>query len=90
MALCPAATNAAGERVGIEIARDEGRNEVGQFHPGVGGLKDLGRRPLAMQDLRPVPLAAIGAAALVEILVADLLGLLRDLGRLGVAGVVFP
>ena len=88
--LVPRRANAAGERVGIEIARDEGGNEVGQFHPGVGGLEDLGRRPLAMQDLRPVPLAAIGAAALVEILVADLLGLLRDLGRLGVAGVVFP
>ena len=72
MALCPAAQMPRGS-VGIEIARDEGGNEVGQFHPGVGGLKDLGRRPLAMQDLRPVPLAAIGAAALVEILLADLL-----------------
>ena len=88
--LVPRRTNTAGERVGIEIAGDKGRNEVGQFYPGVSGFEDLGRRPLAVQDLRPVPLAAIGAAALVEVFLANPLGLLRDLGRLGVAGVVFP
>ena len=36
-------------------------HEIGQFDPGVGGRKHLRRGPLAVQDLRPVPLAAVRA-----------------------------
>ena len=43
-----------------------------------------------MQDLRPVPLAAVSAAALAQVAVGILPGLVGDLGRLGMAGVVLP
>ena len=62
--------DAARQRVGIEIAGDESRDEVGQFDPGVGGREHLRGGALAVQDLRPVPLAAVRAAALGQIAVA--------------------
>ena len=65
-------------------------HEIGQLDPGVRRGEDLRGGPLAVQDLRPVPLAAVGAAALGQVAVARSGGLLGDLGGLGVAGVVLP
>ena len=61
--------DAARHRIGIGLAREKGRDEVGQLDPGVGRVEDLRSRPPAVQDLGPVPLAGIDAAALGQVAV---------------------
>ena len=66
------------------------RDEVGQLDPGVGRGEDLRGGPLAVEDLGPEPLGAVGAAALRQVRGLRIAGLLGDLRRLGMAGVVLP
>ena len=88
--LVPGRTNATQHPARFQIAGNEGGDEVGQFHPGGGRGEHLGSGSLAVQDLRPVPLAAVGATALGQVTVRALAGLVGNLSRFGVAGVILP
>ena len=64
--------DAALDGVGMRRPRQHGGQPVGVLDPGVGGLVDIGVGMEAAQDLGPVPFGAVGAAALGEVLRADL------------------
>ena len=82
--------DAALHRARIRVAGDEGRDEIGQLDPTVGGSEDGRIFSLAMPYFRPVPLAGVRAAADRQVAIRIVRCLGRDFGRLGVARVILP
>ncbi len=88
--LVSGAADASNHLFGSGNPGEHGGNPVGQFHPGMGGRKNVGCDAAAVPEFRPEPLRGVGVAALGDELGTLLRGEGRDLRRLVHAGVVLP
>ncbi len=86
----PGGTAAARQLLGGIGPGQHRRQPVGVLDPGVRGIEDFRVHPQAMENFAEEPLGGIGPAALGQIVRPLPAGQFRDLGRLGVAGVVLP
>ena len=75
---------------GASVPVSIGGDPIGEFHPGMRGVENLGAGAQAMENFAEEPFAAVNAAAFGEILRADFARERGDFRGLGHAGVVLP